>query len=305
MATNTAKYEAILRDLTYKFDIGFKNSTPFYPSVCTEVKSTGADEKYAWLGQVPSVREWLGDRVFNEMRASDFVLTNKLWEDSILVPKTNMDDDRMGLYDAMFQNLGQRAALHPDKLLMEAIVAGETTACHDGQFFFDTDHSWGDSGSQDNDLTGAAATGTVPTEAEFKAAFETSVAAMLGFKDDRGEPFNQPTVGQMNNLTVLVPIAYYAVAIKAVTAAILSNNSNVQVWSPNVVASPFLTSTAKFYTFYTGSALKPFVFQAREPISRRAKGLDDIETKDAKFMTQARYNVGYLAWWNAVLYTFT
>lgn len=305
MAQNTAKYEAVLRDLTHKFDIGFKQSSPFYPTVCTEVQSTGADEKYAWLGQVPSVREWLGDRVFNEMRASDFVLTNKLWEDSILVPKTNIDDDRMGLYAPMFENLGQRAALHPDKLLIEAIVAGESTACHDGQYFFDTDHAWGDSGTQDNDLTGAAATGTLPTEAEFKAAFETSVAAMLGFKDDRGEPFNQPTVGQMNNLTVLVPIAYYAIAVKAVTAAILSNNSNVQVWSPNVVASPFLTSGAKFYTFYTGSPLKPFVFQKREPLSRQKKGIEDLETKDVKFMTQARYNVGYLAWWNAVLYTFT
>jgi phage major head subunit gpT-like protein len=305
MAQNTAKYEATLRDLTHKFDLGVKQSTPFYPSVCTPVQSTGADEKYAWLGGLPSVREWLGDRVFNELRASDFVLSNKLWEDSILVPKTNIDDDRMGLYDAMFENLGQRAALHPDKLLMQAIVAGESTACHDGQFFFDTDHSWGDSGTQDNDLTGAAATGTQPTEAEFKAAFEACVAAMLGFKDDRGEPLNQPTVGQVNDLMVLVPVAYYAVAIKAITAAIIGNNSNVQVWTPRIVASPFLTSGAKFYTFYTGSPLKPFVFQAREPLSRQKKGHDDIETKDVKFMTQARYNVGYLAWWNAVLYTFT
>lgn len=305
MSQNTAKYEATLRDLTHKFDQSVKAASPFYPGVCNIVKSTGADEKYGFLGQVPSVREWLGDRVFNEMRASDFVLTNKLWEDSLLVPKVNMDDDRMGLYDTMFESLGQRAALHPDKLLMQAIVAGESTACHDGQYFFDTDHSWGDSGTQDNDLTGAAATGTVPTEAEFKAAFEACVAAMLGFVDDRGEPLNQPTVGAVNDLTVLVPIAYYAIAYKAVNAAILSNNSNVQVWRPNVVASPFLTSSAKFYTFYTGSALKPFVFQAREPLSRKVKGLDDIETKDAKFMTQARYNVGYLAWWNAVLYTFT
>lgn len=305
MAHNTAKYEAALRDLTHKFDLGFRTAAPFYPSVCTEVQSTGADEKYAWLGQVPSVREWLGDRTFNELRSSDFVLSNKLWEDSILVPKTSIDDDRLGLYDAMFENLGQRAATHPDKLLMQAIALGESTACSDGQFFFDTDHAWGDSGSQDNDLTGAAATGTIPTEAEFKAAFETCVAQMLGFLDDRGEPLNQPTVGALNDLMVLVPIAYYAIAVKAVTAAILGNNSNVQVWSPRVVASPYLTSTAKFYTFYTGSPLKPFVFQKREPIIRQRKGHDDIETKDVKFMTQARYNIGYLAWWNACLYTFT
>jgi phage major head subunit gpT-like protein len=305
MAQNTAKYEATLRDLTRKFDLGVQQSTPFYPSICTPVNSTGADEKYGWLGSIPGVREWLGDRVFNELRASDFVLANKLWEDSLLVPKVNIDDDRLGLYDALFENLGHRAALHPDKLVMQAIVAGESSLCSDGQYFFDTDHAWGDSGTQDNDLTGAAASGTLPTEAEFKAAFETCVAQMLGFKDDSGEPLNQPTVGQVNDLMVLVPVAYYAIAVKAITAAIVSNNSNVQVWTPRIVASPFLTSGAKFYTFYTGSPLKPFVFQAREPLSRKQKGADDIETKDMKFMTQARYNVGYLAWWNAVLYTFT
>jgi phage major head subunit gpT-like protein len=50
---------------------------------------------------------------------------------------------------------------------------------------------------------------------------------------------------------------------------------------------------------------KPYIFQAREPLSRKMKGMDDIEFKDVKFMTQARYNVGYGAWWNAVRYTFT
>lgn len=305
MAQNTAKYEAILRDLTHKFYHGVKTASPFYPSVCTTVQSTGADEKYGWLGQVPSVREWLGERIFNEMRASDFTLANKLWEDSLLVPKINMDDDRMGLYDTLFTDLGQRAALHPDKLLMQAIIAGESTLCHDGQYFFDTDHAWGDSGPQDNDLTGAAATGTMPTEAEFKAAFEACVTKMLGYVDDRGEPLNQPTVGALNDLMVLVPIALYATAYKAVNAAIMSNNSNVNVWTPRVEASPFLTSGAKFYTFYTGATLKPFVFQARESLSKQVKGISDLETKDVKFMTQARYNIGYLAWWNAVLYTFT
>lgn len=305
MALDTAKATAVLRDLTRKFDKAVMNAQPFYPSVCTVVQSNGSDEKYAWLGDVPSVREWLGDRVFKEMRAADYTIVNKHWEDSLLVPKTNIADDRMGLYDTLFAQLGQRAALHPDKLLMETIVAGTSTACFDGQFFFDTDHSWGDSGSQSNDLTYAAATGTTPTEAEFKLAFEQAVAAMLGFVDDRGEPLNQPTVGAMNDLMVLTPVAMYATAVKAVEAAIIGNNSNVQVWRPRVVASPFLTDASAFYTFYTGSPLKPFVFQAREPISRQQKGLEDIETKDIKFMTEARYNVGYLAWWNAVYTDFT
>jgi phage major head subunit gpT-like protein len=50
--------------------------------------------------------------------------------------------------------------------------------------------------------------------------------------------------------------------------------------------------------------LRPFVFQARRPLARQMKGMDDREFKNVKFMTDARYNLGYLAWWNAVLTEF-
>ncbi len=54
-----------------------------------------------------------------------------------------------------------------------------------------------------------------------------------------------------------------------------------------------------------GEAVKPFVFQRREPLTRMMKGIDDLETKDVKFMTEARYNVGYFAWWTSILCTLT
>jgi len=54
-----------------------------------------------------------------------------------------------------------------------------------------------------------------------------------------------------------------------------------------------------------GQKIKPFVFQARRPLGRQMKGLDDREFKDVKLMTDARYNVGYFAWWYSVQSTFT
>ena len=38
--------------------------------------------------------------------------------------------------------LATEAMYHPDQLFFEALVAGESTACFDGQYFFDTDHAW-------------------------------------------------------------------------------------------------------------------------------------------------------------------
>jgi len=305
MALDTAKATVTLRTLTQKFDLRVAAATPFYPQMCTVVPSDGADEAYGLLGNMPGVREWLGDRKFNELRAGQFVIANKLWEDSILIKKTDLADDRMGMYGPVMEDLAIEASYHPDELFFTSLVAGESTACFDGQYFFDTDHSWGDSGAQSNSLTYAAATGTVPTSTEFKAAFHAARAAMLKFKNDQGKLLNRPISTGLSNLLILVNPDFEQVAKEAVTAVMISNTSNVVVDAPRVVSSAYLTDTSKMYLFNLDGAYKPFVFQAREPISRMMKGLDDIETKDVKFMTQARYNLGYFAWWKGVLTTFT
>ena len=89
-----------------------------------------------------------------------------------------------------------------------------------------------------------------------------------------------------------------------VASTIISNSTNVVLDRPKVVETPFLTAATDMYLFNLRGPLKPMVFQAREPITRQMKGMDDKETKDVKFMTEARYNVGYLAWWTAILIRF-
>lgn len=305
MALDTAKATVTLRDITKKFDNRLKASTPFYPTVSTIIQSDGLDEKYGMLGNTPGIREWLGDRQFNELRAGTFTITNKHWESSLLIKKTDIADDRMAMYGPLAEQLAIEAAYHPDELLFTAMIAGASTACFDGQYFFDTDHAWGDSGTQDNDLTYAAATGTAPTSAEFRAAFHQARTKMLQYKNDQGKFLNRPTSMGMGNLLVVVPPEMELAAYEGLTATILSNNSNIVIDAPRIVVSPHITDAATFYLFNLGAPLKPFVFQAREPLTRQMKGLDDIETKDVKFMTEARYNVGYLAWWTGVLTTFT
>jgi phage major head subunit gpT-like protein len=305
MALDTAKATVTLRTLTQKFDARVGSATPFYPTMCNVIPSNGADEAYGLLGAAPGVREWLGDREFKELRAANFVITNKHWESSLLIKKADIADDRMGMYGPLMEDLAVEAAYHPDELFFTALVAGESSNCFDGQYFFDTDHSWGDSGTQSNDLTYAAATSTIPTAAEFRSAFHAARAAMLKFTNDQGKLLNRPVSRGMSNLVVLVNPDFEVIAKEALTATILNNNSNVVVDAPQIVSSAYLTDTSKMYLFNLDGGLRPFVFQAREPLSRQVKGLDDIETKDVKFMTEARYNVGYLAWWKSVLTTFT
>ena len=179
MSLDTAKAIVTLNRLTQTFDATVKAGTPWYPNVCTVVNSTRKLEDYAGLGSMPGVREWLGDRVFHELRGASFQIENKHWEDSLSIKKTDINDDSMGLYPSFVEALGAEAVNHPDELFFQTLLAGETNACFDGQYFFDTDHSWGDSGTQSNLLTYNAADHTAVTVAEMKAAYHSARKTMV------------------------------------------------------------------------------------------------------------------------------
>ena len=305
MALDIAQAQIKLRDLTAKFDNRLAAATPFYPQLCYDASSVRASEKYGWIGNMPGMREWLGDRQFSELRAANFVLENKHWESSLVISKNDLADDNLGQYGPVLEQMGIEAAHHPDELFFTVLEAGESTACFDGQFFFDTDHSWGSSGTQSNDITSTVVSTSAPTVAEIKTAIRAMVKTMLGFKNDQGKLYHRPTVGRLADLTLLVPLALRDVVYDALESELISQSSNVVVDRPNIVSSPYLTSAVKLFLFKTGDPVKPFVFQRRQPLSRMMKGLDDLETKDVKFMTEARYNVGYFAWWDAILCTLT
>ena len=301
MALDTARAITTVRDLTRSFDDGVRAATPFWPAIATLNTSTGSDEKYGLLGAMPAVREWLGDRVFNTLRGGSYTIENRSWENSLQIEREDIEDDRLGMYGPVLQQMGNEASYHPDELMFEQIVLGLTTACWDGQFFFDTDHAWGDSGTQSNDLTYNASDHTAVTAAEFLAAYHVNLQTMTKFKRDNGKFYNRPTIKGMGSMMVVVPPELREAATTAFESALLGGgNTNVVLDKPQVVVSPHLTDASAFYTFHTGQALKPFVFQARRPLARQMKGLDDREFKAVKFMTDARYAVGFLAWWNAV-----
>lgn len=306
MPLDTARTISNLRSLTTTFDNSVAAASPFYPQISTRVPSNGAEENYGFLGNVPGMREWLGDRVFHSLRAARFAIANRLWENSVRIELTDIEDDQLGKYGIVLQEMANEAVYHPDELMFDLIVNGDSAECFDGQNFYDTDHAWGDSGTQDNDLTHAAATGTAPTETEFRDAYHEMRAAMLGFKRDNGKPFHRPTVTPMNDLLLMVPTGLQETAEAALMRTVGTAGEQIVVLDrPKIVTIPHFTESAVMYLHRIGQPLKPFVFQDRRALRREMKGANDIEFKDVKFMTDRRYNVGYFAWWNSVRMEFT
>lgn len=122
------------------FNKAFAGVPSTYGKFAMTVPSRTSVQGYAALAALPGMREWIGDRVIHQLGEHDYTVKNKAYELTIKVLKNDVDDDNIGLYPAMFENLGYEAAVLPDVLCYQALMEGFTKKCYDGQYFFDTDH---------------------------------------------------------------------------------------------------------------------------------------------------------------------
>ncbi len=111
-----------------------------FTKVATVITSTSKSETYGWLGKFPKMREWVGDRVIKDMEAHGYSITNKDFEATVGVDRNDIEDDNLGIYAPLFQEMGSSAAQQPDDLTFGLVAQGRTQTCYDGQYFFDTDH---------------------------------------------------------------------------------------------------------------------------------------------------------------------
>lgn len=113
---------------------------PQWGNVAMEVPSTGPEQKYGWLGTTTRFREWVGERVLQNLKQHDFTIKNIPFENTISVNRDAIEDDQLGIYKPMFEQLGHDSAMHPDELVFNLMKDGFGKLCYDGQYFFDTDH---------------------------------------------------------------------------------------------------------------------------------------------------------------------
>jgi phage major head subunit gpT-like protein len=307
MGAGTLSSRAIIGEFYNKLaaDLGMG----WIPDLSMLFESNQETETYAWLGMAPAMREWIGGRNAKGFKENGITIRNKTFEATLEVLVDEIRRDKTGQVMLRVAELAQRANVHWASLLSTLIAAGSSAVCYDGQYFFDTDHSEGDSGTQDNDLTGAAATSTQPTAAEAEAAVMACVAAILGFKDDQGEPMNEGA----SKFKLMVPTVYLPPF-----AAVLNNDyiasgqsnliKNIDGFSFSLAINPRLSSGAIFYVFRADGQTKPFIRQEEEGItvSAIAEG-SELEFKENKhqYGVKAIRNVGYGYWQHACMYTFT
>lgn len=286
------------------------------PLLSNYFTSDQESETYKWLGQSPVMREWIGGRQAKGFRENGITIVNKEFEATLEVLVREMRRDKTGQVMVRVRELAQRTNAHWAKLLSTLLVGGESGVCYDGQYFFDTDHAEGDSGTQDNDRTYNVGTPTAPTAGEMEAAILTAVQAILGFKDDVGEPMNE----NAREFLVMTPVGLMNAVGGAIGASVIMDGASVSRtntiltlgtlggFTVRMATNPRLSWTDKVAVFRTDAETKGLIRQEEEPvsISAVAEG-SELEFNEAKhrYGVKASRNVGYGYWQRACLVTLT
>lgn len=305
MALKSTQSRAILARLWH--DLGTVPQDWVNDLAGAPIPSDQASETYGGLGAVADLREWKGPRAAEDLREITFAISNVKYEATLRVTGEEIRRDKTMQVDRRIQDLVRRYNNHWASLASTLLINAESTACYDGQFFFDTDHSERNSGAQSNDISANITTTTAPTVAEMEDAILKAVQQMLTFKDDQGLPINQG----LTNFLVMVPVPFMSATAGALKAELLeSGRSNIiQALggvSFSMVVNPYLTWTEKFAVFARDG--RSLIRQTEVPlkISAKAEGSEfehDYDAHEYGIMTSR--GIGYGNWQSAVLTTFT
>lgn len=279
-------------------------------SVANQFSSTQLTQTYGGVGNVPAVREWLGAKVLNSLKEYSISITNKDWEATLEVKRKDLVRDKTGQLLMKIGQLAERAAQHDEKILSALIDTGDDAdigLAFDGQYFFDTDHSFNNSGTVNNDLTYDIATTTAPTATEAANSIMYTIQQMYGFKDDQGEPTNQGA----KSFTVMCPVTFWAPFQQAINTQFLTNGVTNPIMGQGlqikVVANPRLTWTTAFAVFINDTTTKPFIIQTEEAPRIEILGVDsDYAFHNASHLYSVikAGNVGYGDFTKAALCTY-
>lgn len=267
---------------------GWNATRPRLVELATTVPSNTRTNTYGWMARLLKMRRWDGPRVIQNLNTHAYQLENEPYELTVGVDRDDIEDDQLGVYNPLFEELGRQAAKWPDQVLKAVLQAGTTTNGFDGVPFFSATHPLNPAGNQSNNFS------STPLSA---ANFGVVRAAMSAYTGEDGEPLG------VTPDTLIVPPALEDMANSIVTAEYgASGATNVQRGQARVVVVPELANEpATWYLADTSNAIKGLVWQLRKAPQFVAK--TDLTDDNVFFQKQFVWGVdargvgGYGPWY--------
>ena len=289
MLVNKSTLSLIFTNLKTNFNKALKSATPMWDQVAMKIPSTGSENSYAWFGNFPRLRKWVGEKVVKSLAAHKYTVVNDDYESTVGVRRNDIEDDNLGIYKLQAEAAGEAAKMWPDDIVFTCVNNAFTEKCYDGKPFFASNHPNGDKQTFSN-------SGTKKLDASSLAAAQASYGAartaLRKMKDEDGKPL------AINPNLLLVPPALEDVANALVTAERLDDGkTNIYKGTCKVLVCPHLTSDTAWFLLDTTQVLRPFLFQERKApvlVSQTDMSSDAVfDRAEYKFGAEARGAAGY------------
>lgn len=135
-----AQLDALKTTLVARWNAGLAMTNPDWMKIAKKMPSSGKSNTYEFLSQFPAFREWVGARLHKAFKETGYNVPNRKFETTVDVKREDWEDDNIGQYGLLAEGAGQSASDLMNDLVFALVGLGFTTACYDGQYFFDTDH---------------------------------------------------------------------------------------------------------------------------------------------------------------------
>ncbi len=296
MQINQSTLAALYKGYRTLFFAALHSADPKWSMFAMKTPSAAASEIYHWLGAVPGMRKLLGEVVIKNLVASNYTITNDEYEDTIAVKQADIERDTYGIYNPLFQAMGQAAAEHPDELLATLLIAGFTATDYTGDTFFADVHKH----------RVGSALNTFDNKMTEKFSANGYIAArkkMRSILNEEGRPMN---LGR--KLLLIVSPTYESTALQVLNAELVGQLnadgsaiaavSNVQKGTAELLVwSRLAADEHKWFLMDVGQPVKPVIFQEEKAVALTSLTAPDADhvLKKHEFLYQGygRYSVGY------------
>lgn len=266
-----------------------------------EVPSSTTVEEWEWLGDMPGLQAWDGDRVLATLKAFKMRVTNQDWASGIRLHQNQIKDDKLGLFPASIQMLADAAKYHRIQFTEQLLINGfagtafptvSNGLAYDGKFFFDTSRVTGSNRLNGDGALSVANIVAMESQLQKQTTYDGSRKLYLRGTHLFVGPDNVGIATQMLTQDFLPSIAGTA------------STGNILKGRYQLIECPWFTgSYAGYYAIGDLSKpIKPCMFQLREDISTSAlvgqqggsgDSVPRFQRGELWFGAEARYNVSY------------
>lgn len=284
MIVNQANLHGLTVGYSTAFNKSMTDTQTNYQRVATVVPSATGEQDYKWLGQIPSMKEWIGEREIQSLAAYDYLIKNMKWEMTLGVPRDDIEDDKYGVYTPYFSNMGEAAALHPDELVFGAMMKGFTEKCYDGKPFFSESHT-----------VGKTTYSNRGNKRLSRDEYQKARTSMMSIRGDKGK-----SLKLVPDLLVVSP-AQEEMARLILEADQIEGTTNVLKGTAKILVEPALAEHPDYwFLLCTSRFLKPFIYQVRKQIKFVSLTKDTDENvfmlDEFLYGADGRSNAGYGFW---------